>query len=202
MWRRRGRSRSCENIAGPAHRDESSDRLAGEEGLLDQAAGARVGDERPEVGLLAARREHDRSRGRGLSEAGGDLEPRHVGQADVEQDDVGPEPERLGDGRLSVRGRARPRRIRPPRVRAAPSPGTTGGRRRSAPSRSDLTLPHEHIIADRCWSNRRSSLVGCDPESSGGSFTGRARSGACLHRRRRALRSRPRSRLRWPGRAP
>ena len=60
----------------------------------------------PKSDLLATRREHDRSRRRGLAQAGGDLEPRHVRQADIEQDDVGSEPEHLRDGRRSVRGRA------------------------------------------------------------------------------------------------
>ena len=90
MWRRRDPSRSYEDIEAPASGDEGSDGIAGEEGLVDEAAGARVGDERPEVGLLAARGEHDRGRRRCLPEAGGDLEARDVGQADIEQDDVGP----------------------------------------------------------------------------------------------------------------
>ena len=70
---------------------------ARELGLGHEAAGAGARDERAEVRRVAARDE-DTIAGPGCRwSAGGDVEAVDVGQLDVEQDEVGPEPLGLGD---------------------------------------------------------------------------------------------------------
>src|SRR5919204_285971 len=55
--------------------------------LAPTAVIARLGDQRPELGGVAARREDDRARGAGLPQPRRDLEAVDVRKSDVEQDD-------------------------------------------------------------------------------------------------------------------
>src|SRR5438128_3194536 len=91
---------------GRGSRDQGPDGIAGELRLADEAARAGVGDQRAEVGAVAAGGEDDRARSAGCVETRCDLEAVDVRQPDVEQDDVRREAERLAHTGLAVGGDA------------------------------------------------------------------------------------------------
>ena len=80
-----------EGAAQADHGEQGRERGAGEVGLGDEAARAAALHQRAEVRAVAAGDEHDRRASRSAVSRGGDLEAVDVGQADVEQDDVGPQ---------------------------------------------------------------------------------------------------------------
>src|SRR5262245_3741761 len=74
----------------------------GQLGLGNEASRSALGDQRAEVRRVAARRQHDRRRVAVRAQRRRDGESVHVGELDVEQDDVGMEAVYRFDGRGSV----------------------------------------------------------------------------------------------------
>ena len=105
--------------------DQGPDRGPGELVLGDEARGrGRSPDADRRRSRIAARGQHDQRRRSVDRELAGDLEPLDVGQADVQQHEVGPERRGQPRGRKPRRPPRRPRRSRPLPARRAPGRGS------------------------------------------------------------------------------